>query len=68
VTVSTTGPNLGTQSRSQVGAALRTAWTLRLRSGQALGGGRPHPSARSHILQFFTLAWALVAGIVGLGR
>jgi hypothetical protein len=57
LTISTTGPNSGTQSRPQGGAVLRTAWTLRLRSGQALGGDRP-----------YTIMWVALVGIVGVGR
>jgi len=34
LTIATSGPNSGTQSRPRVGAALRTAWTA--------GGGRPY--------------------------
>ncbi|MGD1214218.1 MAG: hypothetical protein ABR861_04445 [Terriglobales bacterium] len=59
LTIATTGPNFGTQSRPRVGAVLRTAWTA--------GGGRPHASNRPHILTFFTLAW-VVGGIAGVGR
>ncbi len=65
--ISTTGPNSGAESRPRVGSVMRTAWTLRLRSGQARGGGHPYASARSRALPFFTLAWVLV-GMVGLGR
>jgi 4-diphosphocytidyl-2-C-methyl-D-erythritol kinase len=42
-------------SQAEKPAELRSAWTLRLRSGQALGGGRPHlgsgphPSRGSHV-------------------
>src|ERR1700687_3412986 len=57
LTIATTGPNSGTQLRPQVGAVLRTAWTLRLRSGQAFGGGRP-----------YTIMWVALVGIAGAGR
>jgi hypothetical protein len=60
LTITTLGPNLGTQSRPRVGAVLRTAWTG--------GGGRPYTGSRPHILPFFTLAWVAMVGIVGLGR
>lgn len=56
VTISTTGPNAAGQLR---GAVLRTAWTG--------GDARPSTSERPHILSFFTLAWVMMAGIVGLG-
>jgi len=64
LTIATTGPNSGTQSRPRVGAALRTAWTA--------GGGRPHTNSsegsRLHVLPFFTIAWVVMVGIVGVGR
>ena len=60
LTISTTGPNLGTESQPRRGAVLRTAWTA--------GGGRPYASTRSHTLSFFTLAWVVATGIVGVGR
>jgi len=53
-TFATTGPNSGTQSRPRVAAVLRTAWT-------AVG-------SRLHVLPFFTLAWGVMVGIVGVGR
>jgi hypothetical protein len=59
VTISTTGPNLGTESRQGVGTVLRMAWTA--------GGGRPYASIRLDALRFFTLAWVLLAGMVGVG-
>ena len=58
LTITTIGPNLGTQSGLRVEAVLHTAWTLRLRSGQALGGGRPYA----------LFMWVVVVGIVGVGR
>jgi hypothetical protein len=58
LTIATTGPNSGTQSRPRAGASLRTAWTR--------GDARPH--TRPHALPFFTLAWAVMVGIVGVGR
>ena len=67
LTIATTGPNSGTQSRPRVGAVLRTAWTLRLRSGQARGDARPHTSTGLYALSFFTFA-GVVVGIVGMGR
>jgi hypothetical protein len=64
LTIATTGPNSGTQSRPRVGAALRTAWTR--------GDARPHTNStegsRLHVLPFFTLAWVVMVGIVGIGR
>ncbi len=60
LTIATAGPNSGTQFRPRAGAVLRTAWTA--------GGGRPHTSTRPNVLPFFTLAWAVVLGIVGVGR
>src|SRR6202521_638873 len=72
LTIATTGPNSGTQSRPRAGAVLRTAWTLRLRSGQARGGARPHTDStegsRLHVLPFFTLARGVMVGIVGVGQ
>ncbi len=59
LTISTTGPNLGTESQPRRGAPMRTAWTG--------AGGDPYARARSRTLPFFTLAWVLV-GMVGLGR
>ena len=56
LTITTIGPNSGTQSGSQ--AVLRTAWTLRLRSGQALGGGRAYA----------LFLWVVLVGIVVVGR
>ena len=56
LTIATTGPNFGTESRPRT---VRTAWTA--------GGGRPYASTRSHTLSFFALAW-MVVGIVGVGR
>ena len=53
-TVSTIGPNLGTQLRQRRIAMLRRAGTA----------GGSHPYA----LPFFTFAWVVVAGIVGVGR
>jgi len=67
LTIATTGPNSGTQSRPRAGAALRTAWTLRLGSGQARGDARPHTSTGPYVLSFFTFA-GVVVGIVGIGR
>ena len=58
LTITTIGPNLGTQSGLRVEAVLHTAWTLRLRSGQALGGGRPYA----------LFMWVVLVGIVGVGR
>jgi hypothetical protein len=68
LTISTTGPNLGTGSQSRRGAVLRTAGTLRLGSGQARGDGRPSTGMRSYTLSFFMLAWAVLVGMVGVGR
>ena len=68
LTISTTGPNLGTGSQSRRGAVLRTAGTLRLGSGQARGDGRPSTGMRSHTLSFFTLAGTVLVGMVGVGR
>jgi hypothetical protein len=68
LTIATMGPNSGTQSRPRAGAVLRTAWTLRLGSGQARGDARPHTSTRPYVLPFFTLAWVVVVGIVGIGK
>ena len=62
LTISTTGPNLGTESRSRVGAVLRTAWT-----GE---GARPHTSTPGTAGGGRSYAFILMAmlGIVGLGR
>jgi hypothetical protein len=72
LTIATTGPNSGTQSQPRVGAVLRTAWPLRLRSGQARGDARPHSNSgaggRLSVLPFFALAWVMLVGIVGIGR
>ena len=64
LTIATTGPNSGTQSRPRVGAVLRTAWTAR---------GRPSPHELDqamplYVLPFFTLAWVVMVGIVGIGQ
>jgi hypothetical protein len=68
LTISTTGPNLGTGSQSLRGAVLRTAGTLRLGSGQARGDGGPSTGMRSYILSFFALAGTVLVGMVGVGR
>jgi hypothetical protein len=60
LTITTTGPNLGTQSQSGVRALLHTAWMAE--------GDHPYTSKRSHTLPFFTLAWVVLVGIVGIGR
>jgi hypothetical protein len=52
LTISTTGPNSGS------GATVRTAWTREDTS--------PSTNARPHIFPFITLAWAVMAGMVGL--
>jgi hypothetical protein len=54
LTITTTGPNAAR------GAVLRTAWTLRLGSGQALGGGRPYA--------FMLLAMVGIVGLAGKRR
>lgn len=51
LTIATTGPNSGTQLRA--GAVLGTAWTG--------GDGRPYA------LPWFTFAWVVLVGIVGMG-
>ena len=65
LTITTTGPNLGTPSGTRVRSALSTDWKG--------GGARPHASLpdaspRSHTLPFFTLAGLVAMGIVGLGQ
>jgi len=60
LTISTSGPNLGTQSQRRGEAVLRTAWT-----GE---DSRPHTSERLRGLPAFALAWVALVGIVGLGR
>src|SRR6202795_4713962 len=60
LTIATTGPNSGTQSRPRAGTVLRTAW-----AGE---GTRLHTNTRPSVLPFFTLAWVVVLGIVGAGR
>jgi len=64
LTIATAGPNSGTQSRPRMEAVLRTGWTA--------GGGRPYTSSREgsrlHVLPFFTIAWVVMVGIVGVGQ
>ena len=66
LTIWTCGPNLPTLCPSGTGGDARrsagTPFRLRLRSGQARGSDRPYA------LPFFTLAWVVVVGIVGIGR
>jgi hypothetical protein len=66
LTIPTCGPNLPTLCPPGTGGdARRSAGTpsrLLLRSGPARGDNRPYA------LPFFTLAWVVVAGIVGIGR
>jgi len=66
LTIPTCGPNLPTLCPPGTGGdARRSAGTpsrLLLRSGPARTGNRPYA------LPFFTLAWVVVAGIVGIGR
>jgi len=57
LTVTTTGPNAGAQSKR---AVVRTASTS--------GGAHPYTSGRFRALSFFTLAWVALVGIVGTGR
>jgi hypothetical protein len=70
LTIATTGPNFGTDSRPRVGAVQRTAWTgagarphtstpwtLQLRSGQAREGGR-----------LYAILWVVLVGMLGIGR
>ncbi len=57
LTITTMGPNLGTQSGPREGAVLRTAWTLGFaRAGSR--GGRPYA----------LFLWVVLVGIVGVGR
>ncbi len=60
LTISTTGPNLGTESQPRRGCVLRPAWTG--------GDARASMSGRPRVLPFLTFAWVLLVGIVGLGR
>jgi hypothetical protein len=60
LTISTTGPNLGTESQPRRGGALRLAWTG--------GDARASMSGRPRILPFLTFAWVLLVGIVGVRR
>ena len=73
LTISTTGPNLGTGSQSRRGAVLRTAWTAGdgrpyASATRTAGGSRPHASRRPYALSFFTLAWVALVGMVGVRR
>jgi hypothetical protein len=66
LTISTCGPNLPTLCESGSGGDVRpstaTPPPLRPRLGQALGNARPST------LPFFTVAWVVVVGIVGIGQ
>jgi hypothetical protein len=64
LTIWTCGPNLPTLCPSGTGGNARPSTG----TTRTAGGGRPHAGARPHTLPFFTLAWLVVAGIVGLGR
>jgi len=55
LTITTTGPNLGTQPGPRVGAVLRTAWTA--------GGGRPYA-----LFSWVVLVGIVGVGRVGVGR
>jgi hypothetical protein len=64
LTIWTCGPNLPTLCPSGTGRDTRpSTGTTRM-----AGGGRPYASSRPHILPLFTLAWVLVAEIVGMGQ
>jgi len=69
LTISTLGPNAGTESRPRVGAVLRTAWTA--------GGGRPYAFMLVAIMGFVGLGgkrrgkprlyWGIAGICLGLG-
>jgi hypothetical protein len=64
LTIWTCGPNLPTLCPSGTGGDARPSTG----TTRTAGAGRPYAGARPHTLPFFTLAWLVVAGIVGLGR
>ncbi len=64
LTIWTCGPNLPTMCPSGTGGDARPSTG----TTRTAGSGRPYASARPHTLPFFTLAWLVVAGIVGLGQ
>src|SRR5208337_2141841 len=49
-------------------AALRSAWTLRLRSGQARGGARPHTNGPSRFRPLFNGAVVVLIAVFALVR
>jgi hypothetical protein len=72
LTISTTGPNFGTESGTRVGAAVSTAWTANRGHPHtnipcSVNGDRLYVSGRPRFLLFFALGWVAV-GIVGIGR
>lgn len=60
LTISTSGPNLGTQSQRRREAMLGMGW-----AGEDT---RPHTSERFRGLPAFALAWVALAGFIGMGR
>jgi hypothetical protein len=64
LTITTTGPNAGTQLRQRPGALVRTAWMAASRrpsTGTA-------PGVLRTPLQSFALAWVVLVGILGSGQ
>jgi hypothetical protein len=65
LTISTAGPNSGTQSRPRSAMSMSVPTSIRDHfDAHPITGYR----ARSHILPFLTLGWAVVFGIVGTGK
>jgi hypothetical protein len=64
LTIWTCGPNLPTDCQSGAGGDGRRS----NRASSTVEGGRRYANARPSALAFFTLAWVVVAGIVGIER
>jgi len=64
LTIWTCGPNLPTLCPPGTGGDARPSTG----PDRPAGSGRPYASTRSPTLPFFTLAWVVMMGIVGVGR